>query len=100
MASRRGLILSLDEPSVRVGVSFFSLKRHGLASRSHPVTRWAIRARRGLIFFTEKASPRVEALPFPLRCHPLEYEFTCYWLDDIRIVLAPSFGGIIDIDSM
>ena len=100
MASRRGLILSLDGPSVRVGVSFLSLKRHRLALGSHLVTRWAICVRRGLISFTEKAWPRVEALPFPLRWHPLEYEFTCYRLDEIRIVLAFSFGRIIDIDSM
>ena len=97
---RRGLVLSLDGPSVRVGVSFFLLKRHRLASRSCPVTRWVIRVRRGLIFSTEKASPRVEALPFPLRWHPLEYEFTCYWMGDIRIVLAFSFGKIMDINSM
>ena len=56
--------------------------------------------RRGLVFSTEKASPRVEVLPFPLRWHPLEYEFTCYWLDDIRIMLAVSFGGLMDIGSM
>ena len=92
--------MSLDEPSVRVEVSFFSLKRHSLALRSHLVTRWAIRARRGLIFFTEKTWPRVEALSFPLRWHSLEHEFTCYRLDEIRIVLAFSFGRIIDIDSM
>ena len=55
---------------------------------------------RGLIFSTEKASPRVEVLPFPLRWHPLEYEFTCYWLDDIRIVLTLPFGWLMDIDRM
>ena len=71
---------------------------HPCASGSRLVTRWAIRVGRGLIFFTEKASLRVEVLSFPLRWHPLEYEFTCYWLDDIRIVLAPSFGGLMDID--
>ena len=83
---RRSLILSLDGPSVCVEVS----SCHSMG----------IRADRGLVFSTEKASLRVEVLPFPLRWHPLEYEFTCYWLDDIRIVLAPSFGWIIDIDIM
>ena len=73
MASRRGLIFFTEKASPRVEVSFF---------------------------FTEKTWPLVEALPFPLRCHPLEYEFTCYRLDEIRIVLAFSFGRIIDIDSM
>ena len=92
--------MSLDEPSVRIEVSFLSLKRHGLALGSHLVTRWAICVRRGLISFTEKAWPRVEALPFPLRWHPLEYEFTCYWLDDIRIMLLLSFGWLMDIDRM
>ena len=73
---------------------------HPCASRSRLVTRWAIRVRRGLVFSTEKASLRVEALPFPLRWHPLEYEFTDYWLRGIRIVLVDSLGRIMDIGSV
>ena len=97
---RRDLVLSLDGSSVRVGVSSCHSMGHPCGSGSRPVPRRAIRAGRGLIFSTEKASPRVEALPFPLRWHPLEYEFTCYWLDDIRIMLLLSFGWLMDIDRM
>ena len=85
---------------MRVEVLSCPLMGHPCASRSRPVPRWGIRAGRGLIFSTEKASPRVEVLPFPLRWHPLEYEFTCYWLDDIRIVLVDSFERLMDIGSV
>ena len=96
----RSLVLSLDESSVCVGGSFCPSASHPCGSGSRPVTRQVIRVRRGLVFFSAKASPRVEVLPFLLRWHPLEYKFTCYWLGDIRIILADSFGWLMDIDSM
>lgn len=82
----RGLVLSLDGPSVCVEVSSCPSMGHPCGLGSH--------------FFIEKTSSRVETLPFPLRWHPLKYRFTCYWMGDIRIVLAFSFGRIMDIDIM